>query len=92
MTPIPSQTIRVPRVAEAPIAFECKLQRIVIVSDAPGGGSVVFGEVQCIHLRDDLYVNGRIALDVLKPIGRLSGAGYTRVTDTFDLPRVPPPK
>lgn len=78
--------------AEAPIAFECKLQRIVIVSDAPGGGSVVFGEVQCIHLRDDLYTNGRIALDVLKPIGRLSGAGYTRVTDTFDLPRVPPPK
>ena len=38
LTPIPSETIRVPRVAEAPISYECKLQRIVTVSDEPGGG------------------------------------------------------
>lgn len=37
LTPIPGETIRVPRVAEAPISFECKLQRIVVVSDQPGG-------------------------------------------------------
>jgi flavin reductase (DIM6/NTAB) family NADH-FMN oxidoreductase RutF len=92
VTPVPSQTIRVPRVAQAPVAFECKLQRIVTISDGPGGGSAVFGEVQCIHVRDDLMEQGRIKLDALKPIGRLAGAGYARVTDTFDLQRVPPPK
>ncbi|HRE46411.1 MAG TPA: flavin reductase family protein [Aggregatilineales bacterium] len=92
VTPLPSQTIRVPRVAEAPIAFECRLQRVVMISDQPGGGAVVFGEVQMIHLRDDLYsANGRIALDLLKPIARLAGASYARVTDTFDLERIPPP-
>lgn len=92
VTAAPSKTIRVPRVAEAPISFECKLQRIVTISDAPGGGSVVFGEVQMIHIRDDLYQeNGRIALELLKPIARLAGSSYARVTDTYNLDRVPPP-
>jgi flavin reductase (DIM6/NTAB) family NADH-FMN oxidoreductase RutF len=91
VTPAPSQAIRVPRVAEAPISFECKLQRIVVVSDAPGGGAAVFGEVQCIHMRDDLYANGRVNLEALRPIGRLAGALYTRVTDIFAMARIPAP-
>ena len=91
LTPAPSTAIQVPRVAEAPVSFECKLQRVVTISEAPGGGSAVFGEVQCVHIKDEIYRDGRVALDLLKPIGRLAGAGYTRVTDTFDLPRVPPP-
>jgi flavin reductase (DIM6/NTAB) family NADH-FMN oxidoreductase RutF len=92
VTPAPSETIRAPRVAEAPVAFECTLQRIVVVSDQPGGGAVVFGEVQRIHIRDDIYVDSYVLLDQLKPVGRIAGMGYTRVTDTFDLPRVPPPQ
>jgi flavin reductase (DIM6/NTAB) family NADH-FMN oxidoreductase RutF len=92
VTPLPSTTIGVPRVAEAPMSFECVLQRIVTISDAPGGGAVVFGTVQMIHMRDDLYLGeGKIDLAALKPIARLAGSGYARVTDTFDLPRVPPP-
>ena len=92
VTPAASAHIRVPRVAEAPVAFECTLQRIVTVSDQPGGGSVVFGEVRCIHLRDDLYSDGgKIDLNRLKPIGRLAGSAYARVTDTFELERMPPP-
>ena len=91
VTPIPSSTIRVPRVAEAPIAFECKLQRIVVVNDQPGGAAVIFGEVQCVHVRDDLYANGRILLEPYKPIGRLGGDGYVRVTDTFEMARIAAP-
>lgn len=92
LTPLPSRTIRVPRVAEAPIAFECILQRIVVVSDQPGGAAVIFGEVQCVHVRDDLYANGRILLEPYKPIGRLGGDSYVRVTDTFDMVRIPAPR
>lgn len=91
VTPAPSVSVRVPRVAEAPIAFECKLQRIVTISDQPGGGHAVFGEVQLIHFRDDVLVDGYVKLEELKPIGRLSGPGYTRVRDTFTMHRVPPP-
>lgn len=91
VTPAPSETIRVPRVAEAPIAFECKLQQIVVVSDRPGGGAAVFGEVQCVHVRDDLLADGRIDTELLSPIGRLAGNSYTRVRDPFVMERVPPP-
>src|SRR5688572_9326518 len=52
--PAASQSIKVPRVAEAPISFECKLQHIHIISDQPGGGATVFGEVQCVHIRDEI--------------------------------------
>jgi flavin reductase (DIM6/NTAB) family NADH-FMN oxidoreductase RutF len=93
VTPVPSKTIRVPRVAEAPIAFECKLQQIVVISEAVGGGAAVFGEVQCIHVRDDVYENGRILPDNLRPIGRMAGAGYTRAaSDMFEMFRIPPPE
>jgi flavin reductase (DIM6/NTAB) family NADH-FMN oxidoreductase RutF len=91
VTPADSRTIQVPRVAEAPIAFECKLQRIVVVSEAPGGGAAIFGEVQCIYIRDDIYQEGNVNREILRPIGRLSGAGYTRTHDTFEMKRVPPP-
>jgi len=91
LTPAASETIAVPRVAEAPVAFECKLQRIVTISEEPGGGSAVFGEVQCIHIRDDIYVDGYVLLESLRPIGRLAGRSYTRVTDIFDMERLPPP-
>lgn len=91
VTPAPSETIRVPRVAEAPISFECKLQQIVVVSDQPGGGAAVFGEVQCIHVRDDLLEEGRIDLEAYGPIGRLAGNAYTRVREPFIMDRVPPP-
>lgn len=92
VTPAPSQTVRVPRVAEAPIAFECTLQQIVVVSDRPGGGAAVFGEVQCIHVREDVYENGYILPEKLEPIGRLAGSTYAHINDLFEMVRVPPPK
>jgi flavin reductase (DIM6/NTAB) family NADH-FMN oxidoreductase RutF len=92
VTPIPSETIRVPRVAEAPIAFECVLDRLVTVSDQPGGGAAIFGRVQSIYVRDDLLDEGRIDPAMLKPIGRMAGDLYTRTTDLFSMQRVAPPE
>ncbi len=91
VTPAPSETIRVPRVAEAPIAFECVLDRIVVISDQPGGGAAIFGRVTCVHVRDDIYDNGRIDLEALRPIGRLAGDSYTRTSDVFHMQRPAPP-
>jgi flavin reductase (DIM6/NTAB) family NADH-FMN oxidoreductase RutF len=92
LNPEPSVTIDVPRIAEAPIAFECRLQQIVTISDGPGGGTAVFGEVDCIHIRDDIYDSGNIDLQGLKPVDRLAGSGYTRVIDIFEMERRPPPQ
>ncbi|HET6445993.1 MAG TPA: flavin reductase family protein [candidate division Zixibacteria bacterium] len=91
VTPVASDTISVPRVKEAPVAFECVLQRIVTISEGSGGGSAVFGEVKRIHIRDDIYTDGYVQMEIMKPIGRLAGSAYTRVTDLFHMDRLPPP-
>lgn len=91
VTPAPSTRIAVPRVAESPISFECKVQRIVVVHDGPGGGAAVFGEVVAVHVRDDLLENGRILPQLLQPIGRMAGDAYAHINDLFFMRRVPPP-
>jgi flavin reductase (DIM6/NTAB) family NADH-FMN oxidoreductase RutF len=82
-----SQRIAPPRVADAAIAFECRVEQIVHVGSDSGGGEIVIGRVVLIHVRDDVYQDGYILLDALKPVARLAGSDYARVTDTFSLPR-----
>ena len=91
VTPVPSTKIKVPRVAEAPVSFECKLQQMVVVKEGPGGGTAIFGEVQAIHVRDDIYKNGYILPKKLQPIGRLAGSTYAHINDLFEMNRVLPP-
>jgi len=86
-TPVPSTVVRPPRVAEAPIAFECRLFQIVPLGDEASGGEVVIGRVLLIHVRDDVRPDSYIDLAALRPVARLAGDGYARVTDTFDLAR-----
>ena len=92
VTPSASETIHVPRVTEAPIAFECKLQQIVLIKEGPGGGAAVFGEVQSIFVRDDVIENGRVLPEKLQPIGRMAGSGYAHINDFFEMKRKAPPQ
>ncbi len=88
LTAAPSVSVKPPRVAESPIHFECKVHQIVDISDQPGGGSLVIGTVVHIHVDERVLVGGdKINLTALRPIGRLAGGGYVRVTDVFELER-----
>ncbi len=90
LTAVRSVAVKSARVAESPIHFECKLNQIIEFGNQPGAGSVVIGEVVHLHVDDDmLYGGDKIKLDALKPIGRLAGTSYTRVTDVFELVRNP---
>jgi flavin reductase (DIM6/NTAB) family NADH-FMN oxidoreductase RutF len=78
-----SDLIRPPRVKDAPIALECKLDRIIPMGDVD---NVVFGEVVRFHVRDDVYLpGGRIDTGALQAVGRLA-AEYTLVHNAFTLP------
>ncbi|OAJ59218.1 nitrilotriacetate monooxygenase [Paraburkholderia ginsengiterrae] len=82
-----SQTVRPPRVKAAPIAFECKLERIIPIGDQ--NDHVVFGEVLRYQIRDDLYLDrGRIDTAGLQAVGRLA-AEYTVVQNAFTTPLDP---
>ncbi|MCP4203681.1 MAG: flavin reductase family protein [bacterium] len=84
-----SQVVRPPRVAESPIAFECRTTEVIRTNPGrPGGGNVVLGRVVHVFVRDDL-VNDRMHIDAdkLAAIGRMGGAGYATTRDRFEMPR-----
>ena len=88
LTPEPCQKIAPPKVAEAKISFECKLNKIIPVgNEGPGGGFVVIGTIVLFHIDDDVYEDGYINLGKLRPIGRLAGNMYTRTTDKLEIIR-----
>ena len=79
----PSVVVRPPRVKGAPIALECKLERIIPMGEVD---NVVFGEVVRFHIRDDVYLaGGRIDTGALQAVGRLA-AEYTLVHNAFTTP------
>jgi flavin reductase (DIM6/NTAB) family NADH-FMN oxidoreductase RutF len=48
----PSIAIAPPRVSLAPVAFECRLDRIVVIGEGPLAANVVFGRILAAHLND----------------------------------------
>lgn len=86
LTSAQSLLVKPPRVADAAVAFECRVDQIVPVGGTTGA-DVVIGRVLLVHLRDEVYDNGYIVLDALSPVARLAGNDYARVKDTFTIPR-----
>lgn len=88
LTPLPSELVRPPRVAESKIHMECRLRQVVQVSDKPGGGNLVLGEVLRFHLREDVLLDTyKIDPDKLNAIGRMGGPTYVRTHDRFEMQR-----
>jgi len=84
----PSEKVRPPRVAAAPIAMECKLERIIELGNGPLGSSVVFGTIVCMHV-SEAVLDAKGAIDAVKldTIGRMGGDWYTRTTELFSIKR-----
>lgn len=83
----PSTMIKVPRIADAPISWECKLYKIL---DFAVGRTIVLGEIVSMYFREDLIDEERLRVHVdrFSPYGRLGGPNYVRSTDRLQL-RVP---
>ncbi len=89
LTTLPSSKIKVPRIAESPVAFECeRFMNIDLGTDR----TLVIGKVLAVHVRDDAVLNAErcyIDNEKLDLIGRLHGAGwYSRTRDRFEMPRI----
>ena len=81
VTPLPCETIKTSRVAEAKINMECVVEHILTL----GSDTMVIGRMQRYHVEDNLIENGRIDLQKLNPLGRMAG-NYTKIETLFDLP------
>ena len=87
LTPIPSDLVKAPRVAESHINMECRLLYTISMSSLVNGGNLVLGEVVRFHIDDAYFSNFRIDQDKLRAIGRMAGNSYTRTQDRFDMIR-----
>lgn len=84
----PSIKVRPPRVAQAPVAFECRLDRVIDLGDGPSGSNVVFGRIVHAHVAEAvLGEDGQIDSRKLDTIGRMGGDFYTRTGELFVINR-----
>lgn len=84
----PSVKIKVPRIADSPVAMECELIQTL---NFGGASTIVLGRVVYFHIRTEAFENlERLHIDPskLRLIGRMAGAGgYTTTRDMFHIER-----
>jgi flavin reductase (DIM6/NTAB) family NADH-FMN oxidoreductase RutF len=80
---LPSECIRVPRLAIAPVAMECRFRQCLEFGEARS--RLVVGEVVMFHIRDGLVNSGKLETEALDPIARIGGPRYARLGEIVTL-------
>jgi flavin reductase (DIM6/NTAB) family NADH-FMN oxidoreductase RutF len=85
LTPVPATMVRHPRIAEAPAALECRLERRI---EFGPGREMVIGEILLVHAREGVIdpATRRVSEAHYKPIGRLFASRYCTTRQRFNLP------
>lgn len=84
----PSLRVRPPRVAGAPVSFECLLDRVIHVGEGPAGGKLVLGRILLIHVADAVLgpdgMPDPLRMDL---VSRAGGDVYLRGGEVMRMPR-----
>ena len=81
-----SNKVRVPRLAEAPAALECRLEQTIEFGNERA--RLIVGRVLNIHVDDNLLDTDRVHTERLQPLGRVGGPRYAT---NFDIANIRPP-
>ena len=80
-TMLPSQLVKPPRVAEAPVQMECIVTEVIHLGDNPGAGNLILAEIKLIHIKEEILdEEGKIDQAKIDLVARLGGDWYCRVT------------
>ena len=79
----PSERVKVPRLAAAPVAMECVFRQCLEFGEARS--RLIIGEVVMFHIRDGLVNNGKVETEALDPIARIGGPRYARLGEIVTL-------
>lgn len=85
-----SSKIHPPRVAEAPVSFECLVDQVIELGQGGGAGNLIISRVVMIHVREDfLDEAGNLSTEKLDLVGRMGGPWYTRSSgdSLFKIPK-----
>ncbi|TPE39990.1 flavin reductase family protein [Pontibacter mangrovi] len=90
LTPTPSLKVSPPRVAEAPVAFECKVKEVISLGAEGGAGNLVICEVVLMHVNESILNEaGKVDPFKLDAVARMGGNYYLRANGDciFELPK-----
>ncbi|MNX05239.1 flavin reductase family protein [Pedobacter ghigonis] len=80
-TMLKSDLVQPPRVAEAPVQFECVVNEVIPLGDSHGAGNLILAEIKRIHISEDILdAEGKIDQQKIDLVARLGGDWYCRVT------------
>jgi len=80
-TPVASQMVKPPRVAESYVQLECIVKDIYPLGEGAGAGNLIIAEVKIIHIHESvLNENGRIDQAKMDHVARLGEDFYCRIT------------
>jgi flavin reductase (DIM6/NTAB) family NADH-FMN oxidoreductase RutF len=89
LTPEPSAVVAPPRVAESPVALECRLHQTLDLGDS----TVVIGRVVHAAVDTDMFDGdpqrgGLPSIDKLRPLARLGRNEWSTIGDVLDITRI----
>ncbi|HET6462837.1 MAG TPA: flavin reductase family protein [Candidatus Krumholzibacteria bacterium] len=88
LTPVGSERVLPPRLAESPINLECELHDVMQVGgDEVGSGTIIVGRIVLVHIDDSVLTDGKLDYEKYHTIGRMGGMEYTRTRDRFTMIR-----
>lgn len=90
LTQIASDLIAPPRVAESPVAFECKVNEVVALGDQGGAGNLVICQVVKIHIdKSVLDHDNHIDTEKMDLVARMGGMWYAKASGEalFQIPK-----
>jgi flavin reductase (DIM6/NTAB) family NADH-FMN oxidoreductase RutF len=89
LTMQPSDLVKPFRVAESPVQFECKVQKVEAMGRQGGAGNLVFAEILKVHIkRHVLDGEGRIDPYKIALVARMGGNWYSRAREgLFEVPK-----
>lgn len=80
-TMLKSDLVQPPRVAEAPVQFECVVNEVIPLGDSHGAGNLILAEIKRIHISEAILdAEGKIDQQKIDLVARLGGDWYCRVT------------
>jgi flavin reductase (DIM6/NTAB) family NADH-FMN oxidoreductase RutF len=83
LSTLPGERIKVPRLAAAPVAMECRFRQCLEFGETRS--RLIVGEVLVFHIRDGLLNNGKIETEALDPIARIAGPRYAKMGEIVTL-------
>ena len=83
LSTLPGERIKVPRLAAAPVAMECRFRQCLEFGETRS--RLIVGEVLVFHIRDGLLQNGKIETRALDPIARIAGPRYAKLGEIITL-------